>query len=416
VIHDGSITTAVNARITIDFFTDDKYQRVWEYVLDHWAKYGISPDEAVMKLAFPSYQWKDYPQPIDYFIDGLRQRRKKAILVDALQQSSTFLQTPDDPTAMDQMEQMLREAVWQVRLETAPTLDLDYTDQAISTQAETDIDERMLDPGFLRGISTGFDGIDYVTGGFQPEQFIVMIGLPKSLKSSTLLYMALACHRRGKVPLFIGFEMSDIEQRDRLLSLLSGVSLTKIITGALTVREQREVLRPLRQMQGSRPFIVSTDIDSATTVSGIQAKIMEYIPDVVFIDGAYLMLSEQPKIEQGSARAFTDIARSLKKLAQNLKVPIVVTTAASMTRARGGQLNPYSAMYTQAWQQSADVMLGVERVDPEDYKGNEVLIKMQVLHSRGGPRADTMVMWDWTRGKCSELTAQARTGTDDDED
>ena len=57
------------------------------------------------------------------------------------------------------------------------------------------------------------------------------------------------------------------------------------------------------------------------TVSGMQAKIMEYQPDVVFIDGAYLMQSELPKVEQGSAQALTEIARGLKKLAQSQRHP-----------------------------------------------------------------------------------------------
>ena len=48
-----------------------------------------------------------------------------------------------------------------------------------------------------------------------------------------------------------------------------------------------------------RPFIFSTDITSATTVSGIQAKIQQYQPDVVFVDGAYLMQSELPKSRAG---------------------------------------------------------------------------------------------------------------------
>ena len=415
VILDSSITIAVNAKITTDFFTDDKYQRVWEYLVEHWRKYGTPPDEAVVKLAFPSYQWKTYPQPLDYFIEGLRQRRKRTILVTALQDSSKYLQASDEPDAIDLMAEVLHDALIQVRLNTATTLDMDVTKALAEVQAL--LDERMDNPGFLRGISTGFKGIDYVTGGFQPEQFIVLIGLPKALKSSNLLYMALECHKAAKVPLFIGFEMSNIEQMDRLLSLLSGVGLTKIMTGALGVNEHRTVLRSLKQIEAMRPFVMSVDLDSTMTVSGIQAKAMEYNPDVIFIDGAYLMMSEMAKVEQGSPQALTDIARSLKRLAQNLRIPVVVTTQASATRSKGGTLNPYSAMYTQAWQQSADVLLGVERVDPDDEgQGSEVMIRMRVLNSRSGPRADTTVIWDWSRGMVAELDSMTFKGASDEED
>ena len=60
------------------------------------------------------------------------------------------------------------------------------------------------------------------------------MGLPKSMKSSILLYMAIKAWEAGNLPLLIGFEMHNDEQYDRLASLLSGVSLTKIQNGTLT--------------------------------------------------------------------------------------------------------------------------------------------------------------------------------------
>jgi replicative DNA helicase len=419
VVLDGDIVTPIKARITDDFFTDDRYRRVWQYLIDYWGKYGDAPNAAAMKIAFPSYSWKPEPQPIEYFIDLLQQRRKRAIFTDALSQAAGLLQANDEPDAVDQMEVVLREALWQARLETAPTLDMDFSDEASDRTVDDLLEDRMDNPGYLRGISTGFAGIDKVTGGLQPEQFLCLIGLPKSLKSSTLLYMAWACHRQAKSPFFLGFEMSNIEQMDRLLSIISGVGLTKIMTGTLTLKEKRQVMRAFRALQGMKPFVLSVDLASAMTVSGIQAKVREYMPDVVYVDGAYMMMSELAKVEQGSPQALTDIARSLKRLAQNLRIPIVVTTQASATRSKGGQLNPYSAMYTQAWQQSADVLLGVERISVEDENDrSEVPIKVRVLNSRSGPRTDTTVVWDWTHGTVTELTANPyqRTGTDDEDD
>ena len=270
----------------------------------------------------------------------------------------------------------------------------------------------------LRGISTGFHGIDYVTGGLQPEQFVVLFGTPKSFKSATALAIALAVHRQAKIACFIGFEMSNIEQQDRTVSLISGVSLTKIMNGTLTEKEFKAVQKAMRQMEEMRPLIFSTDITSATTVSGIQAKIQQYQPDVVFVDGAYLMQSEQSGVEQGSPQAMTSISRGLKRLAQAQKIPIVVTTQASLTRSRGG-LSLSSAMYTQAWGQDCDIMLGVERVH-EDKKDAAVelvdevnsgpaLVKFKVVESRSGPRRDILLEWDWSRGSVNEIdVAKAR--------
>ena len=413
IIHDADIVTAVNAKITPEFFTDDKYRRVYDYLQEHWRKYSTSADIAVVNNAFPAYEWPVFTQTIGYFIDSLRQRRKEVILTDALSMAAHYLSTPNDPDAIDMLEQTLRAALIKTRLETTPTQDTDFTKRYDDIMAR--LAERSLDPGFLRGISTGVRGIDYVTGGLQPEQFIVIIGLPKAMKSSTLLWMATHVHAQVKNVLFIGFEMSNDEQEDRLTSLYSRVGLTKVMNGTFSVREERQIDKALKRIKDSPiPLITSVDMDSAMTVNGIQAKIMEYQPAVVLIDGAYLMQSELPKAEPGSAQALADIARGLKRLAQAQRIPIVVTTQATETRTRGGKLTASSAMYTQAWRQSADVLLGVEREDPEGPDTGEVMVRFKVLASRAGPRAETMLSWDWSEGRVEELNPAYFSRGDDD--
>ena len=224
--------------------------------------------------------------------------------------------------------------------------------------------------------------------------------------------MAKAVHQQSKISLFVGFEMSNIEQQDRLVSLYSGVSLSKITSGRLNRREFEKVSEAMAMVEGMRPFIFSTDIRSATTVSGLQAKIQNYNPDVLFVDGAYLMQSELEKVEPGSPQALTNISRSLKRLAQAQKIPVVITTQASLTRSKGG-LSIGSAMYTQAWGQDCDVMMGVERVIPDkgeeepEELGGPVTVKFKVIESRSGPRKLTMLEWDWAHGDVSEIDMAA---------
>ena len=400
LIHGGDITHVINSRITPEFFPDEQYRRIYEYVIEHWRKYRQPADIDVMKNAFPSYTWEQHSQSLDYFIDGLRERRRVSLITDTINDVVSYTQSKDNPDATDRILELMADCLQQVRLETYPTLDVDFTKMGDEIVAR--LEERMLDPGFLRGISTGYKGIDYVTGGLQPEQLVVLIGLPKAFKSATLLTMAMAAHKQAKTPLFIGFEMSNEEQYDRLVSLYSGISLTALMNGTLSWKDLQTIKAKHKILEGMRSFITSVDMASATTVPGVQAKIMEYQPEVVFIDGAYLMRSELPKAEPGSAQALTDIARELKKLAQTLSLPIVVTTQASHARSKAG-LTMFSPMYTQAWQQSADVLLGVERLNPEDGDLSAAMIRLSVLASRSGPRAETVLRWDWANGSVLEM-------------
>ena len=400
VILDRETVTAVNAGITAAFFRTPEYQQVYEFIIGHWNKYGEPADEQVVKSAYPSMKWKPQKQPLEYLIDQMRRDRQLVIYTEALNEAVPLV-SAEDPVAL---AEILQNGLMNARLETSAARDFNYVTG--TSELEDRIWERMEDPGYLRGISTGFKGIDYVTGGFQPEQFIVLLGTPKSFKSATLLYMARAVHRQAKLALFIGYEMSNVEQSDRLVSLDSEVSLTKIMHGTLNHKDFEKVQQALKVVEQMRPFVFSTDITAATTLSGIQAKVMEYQPDVLFIDGAYLMQPEGDRVEPGSPQAMTQISRGCKRMAQSLKIPVVITTQASLPRSKGG-LSLGSAMYTQAWGQDCDVLLGVERQkeegEIEDELKGQAMVKFRVLESRSGPRKDVMLEWNWSRGMVSEI-------------
>lgn len=411
IIHEQAISSAVSAKITPEFFTDDRYRRVYEFLIDHWRRYGQPADIEVMADKFPSYEWPVSPLPLGFFIDGIRQRRKRSLGTEMLTEAITLLNATDDPDSLDAMYDVIKQGLLQVARETNASLDVDLTEQRAGLMQT--MDERGLDPGFLRGIATGFHGIDVVTGGLQAEQLVILIGLPKAFKSATLLAIAKNIHAQARVPLFIGFEMSNQEQHDRLMSLYSGVSLTQIMNGTINNRQYKAIDDALKLMESGRSFITSADL-AGMTISGLQAKIMDYRPDVVLVDAVYLMRSETPKIEQGSAQALTEIARGLKELAQSQSIPIIGTTQATMTRSKGG-LTMFSPMYTQAFGQSADVLLGVERDDPEEDDRSTVTIRMKVLASRSGPRAETVLRWNWSRGQVQEVPPADFKGADQHE-
>ncbi|NBZ97040.1 MAG: hypothetical protein EBR40_11565 [Proteobacteria bacterium] len=337
------------------------------------------------------------PQPVQYYIDQLRQRRENFIYLTALQAASDVVGNDDEPEKHLHLRRILHEALVQAKTETSATRDTDLvtgTEEIIQRLAD-----RRERPGHLRGLPTGFDGIDYVTGGLQPEQFVIITGVPKSGKSSFLLYMAKHIHSIGKMPLYIGFEMSNQEQEDRLVSLISGVSLTKIMNGTTTRKEFWKVQQALRRLKGMNSFVLSADVTSTTTVGNLQAKIADYQPDVLFVDGIYMMESDRLDPRQypkGSPQVLTDISRSLKQLAQGARIPIVVTTQSLVARAKGG-LTLSSIGYTSAFGQDADLILGVERQPDSN------LSKFHVMESRSGPRKDVMVEWDWDTGTVTEI-------------
>ena len=402
-IIDGDLLRLIEGRVTEDFFTDEKYQRIYKFLRDHWGKYGTQPDYDVVRRAFPSQQWEDPGQPLRYYIDQLRKRRKIVLFTDMLNDAAISLQDSDDPDNADNIEAIVRTSLQQVRHETTTV-----RDENVVTQADAIgrlLSDRMENPGHLRGYSTGFPSIDLVTGGLQNEQLVTVIGTPKTGKSSALLFMALTLHREGHAPLFVSFEMSFQEQMDRLLSLLSGISLTRIMNGNITFKERSRIVRAIQIREAMKPFIISTDIMSATTVSGVQMKVQQYQPDAVFVDGTYLMDPETAAFEKGSPQALTEITRGLKRLAQTQEVPIVNTTQALLSRSKTG-LTLNSIGYSSSFAQDSDLILGTERPDQSK------VAKFHVIASRSGPRKTAWIEWDWDHGRVEEVPDPTQTSAD----
>jgi len=135
-----------------------------------------------------------------------------------------------------------------------------------------------------------------------------MVGTPKAGKSSLLLKLAFNAHRNGNSVLFVTFEMGTEEQEDRLVSLISGVGLTKILTGTFDRNDEKKIETALKLRKAMSGFTITSDVSSAITVSGVQAKIQQYQPSLVIIDGVYLMDDEAGN-DKGTPQALTSLTR-----------------------------------------------------------------------------------------------------------
>jgi replicative DNA helicase len=184
-------------------------------------------------------------------------------------------------------------------------------------------------------VETGFDILDKITGGYQDGQLISIVAVPKTGKSTLALYSALHVRSVGRRAMFFTFEMSAAEQEDRLVSMVSGVDYNAILDGTITQREIDIISREHQIRQYSHEGLtLVADTSSVTTVSAVQAKIRQYKPRVVFVDGAYLMDDEEGEAK-GSSQALTNITRALKRMAQAEGIPVILTTQGSQFRAKG---------------------------------------------------------------------------------
>jgi len=227
-----------------------------------------------------------------------------------------------------------------------------------------------------------------------------------------LMCMNIAAHNAGATTMFISFEMTDQEQRTRHDALRAGISLTHLQhPAAMEDWEWKKLSRMMHTVEGMQHMWLIHDPGRTTTVSAIAAKIALHRPDVVFIDGTYLMDSEED-VPQGSPQALTSITRALKQLASRTEIPIVQTTQALSWKAKRGVLSLDSIGYSSSFAQDSDVIFGVEEVKEDGQpKPNDLVLR--IIASRNCPVHNVMLLVDLDHGSIME-TEEIEYDQDDD--
>ena len=395
VVYDD-LPTAMVAGIRPEWFEDQEHRLVYAWMLDYHSRYGKTPTPRAVKSQFPNYRLINVRVPSEFYIDSLREQRKRAILTDGVIAANEALENGDQKLAQEVMADSLQ----LLGREVSTLSDVDVL--ATSRERIDTYTERRDDPGGLTGIATGFPTLDMVTGGFHPEQFVLFGGGAKQGKSFCMMKSAIAAHDQGKSVLFVSFEMSQYEQLCRYDGIVCGVNSLDLLHRRLSEDLERRVrkITNIRRKQGLPPFIISGDITATTTVSALSGKIeqLDPRPDIVFVDGIYLMEAET-RAETGSAQYYTALSRSLKRLAQRLQVPIIGSTQAlSGKMGKDGAVTLHSLGWTSAWSQDADLILGVEQQAP--------FIKLRLVAGRNAAPREITLHYKWEDSTLDEVDEQ----------
>lgn len=394
IIEEQSLEEASKAGVKPIYFAGD-WGDVYQWVLSYHSEHGAVPSERAFHTAYGDISVEDTSgETFSGLFAELIEAYRGRTVISAVSDAMPSLDTGDIAEAMATLTKGLQAA----GAETAKLRDFNIIERWEDRLAR--YQEMRETPNALRGIPTGFSGLDRITHGLRPQQFIVMVGEPKRGKSLFELIMANACHRHGLRPMFISFEMSVAEQESRYDALNAKVPYDRILSGQLSEAEMERIRKSMVLSKNMQPFIMSEDASSLTTVSAIANKIQEYQPDAVYIDGMYLMDDEngEPK---GSPQALTNITRGTKRLAQRFDIPVVGTSQVlswKLNNKRTRAITADAIGYTSSFVQDADLVLGVERNPDLD---DQAIIR--VVEARTAAHAEVHVKWDWTTMEFAEV-------------
>ena len=395
-IQDRNLSELFERDVNDSWFLDNEDRKVWSLLKSHFTKYGECPSIDVVVENFPSYQAVPVSDSIEYLIDELVLSRRKATTLSMLGEAIELIEKQKDhESAVIALQRGM------IKLEESgltKSTDIDITKDPMKLW--DDYLYRKSNPGLL-GVPTGFPTIDAATNGLQNGQLIIIVAPPKTGKSTLALQIAQNVHLKGSTPMFQSFEMTNAEQQSRYVAMRARVSHSRYQNGALTPQEESRVQAKLRAIGQMREKFWLVGATEGSTVSAIASKIQLLQPDVVFIDGMYLMIDEHGE-KPGSPQALTNITRSLKRLAQRVNKPIIISTQVLENKMRNGQVTTDAIGYSSSFHQDADVIFGLQRED-ENVDDTRLL---KVIASRNSGNMEVSMVWDWNSGEFREISSE----------
>ena len=218
------------------------------------------------------------------------------------------------------------------------------------------------------GIPSGISELDRMITGLNKSDLIILGARPGMGKTSFALNIARnVAVNAGKTVCFFSLEMSRDQLAQRMLSSEAAIKSEKLRTGDL----QPEEWTRLQQAGGNLSKAeIYFDETSNITVPEMKAKLrrMKKV-DLVVID--YLGLMHSPKHTDNRVQEISEITRSLKIMAKELKIPVIACAQLSRgTETKGKSHKPALADLRDSGsiEQDADIVLFLYR---ESYYDNE---------------------------------------------
>jgi len=254
-----------------------------------------------------------------------------------------------------------------------------------------------------KGLKTGFRGWDFITGGLRDTDLIIIAGRPgmgKSALVANVIQNACTEHRGAVIPVF-SLEMSKEQYIDRMVASRAGVDYTKMKNGHCSEMEMIDVRRAGSELQA-----MNFMIDDSSTINAMQmrSKIMKTRHekgrlDAIVVD--FLQRMTASKKTDGRTQEVSAIARELKSLAKDLKVPVIALSSLSRECEKRSPPIPRMSDLRESGdiESEADMVAFIYRESYYNKNANPTEAQMIVDKNRHGPltTVDLKFMGEYVR-------------------
>jgi replicative DNA helicase len=354
------------AQINESFFSDSLAIEVFRYLKNLYHGENTSgeiPTEEMVRHNFPSWYPFNTQDTVPILADQLRREHMKMELMSGAQ---SILEMADR-TPLEALAKLREEAT---RISALAEIGSDLSMSAAYDLLLSNY-ETVQNSNGITGIPYPWDPLNEETQGLKPSDYVVLFGRPKSMKTWIALYIATRAYRwHQRRVLFYTREMNPSLVAQRVAALICGVDYHNFKTGKLQPDKKAEVFETLRDLRDEERmamtsnmrlpyFTIISDRGSGGGGGGVTwlgSKIKDLDPDLVVVDGMYLMKDDNTNRRDVDWKVITNISRGLRGLAQEYEIPIIGVTQAnrSADKSKGDDLTELA--YSDAIGQDADAV------------------------------------------------------------
>jgi replicative DNA helicase len=361
-----------------------------QFVIDHKNQYGTLPTKSVLELRLGVQFNGGETDPAAFFVAEIKNRRVFNHTKAAVEAAEAALTTtPRNPAkAVEALEEGLKK----IRGE-----NLGVSRVVSMFDLVANVEERYFRmKAGEHGILLPWQSLNNMTTGLWPEDVMIVVARTGIGKTQALIVIAQEAHKQEKRVLFVCTEMSGIRIATRYFALDIKVPYQELRTGSLQQFVEQRFISELR-LRASQTGVWMIGGGFDVDFRSIEAAIDECNPDIVFVDGLYLVKGRGEDRYEEASNAIHD----MKRLAKRTGLPFVLSTQFNRTvkqKATTGSLENISLSDVVGW--DADWALGMFQDD--DLRTSRRM-KMVTLKAREGDPVEFEANWDWNAQDFTEV-------------
>jgi replicative DNA helicase len=241
----------------------------------------------------------------------------------------------------------------------------------------------------ITGLSTGYQDLDALTSGLQPSDLIVVAGRPSMGKTCFAMNIAEHAAITNRKPILIfSMEMPGEQLALRMMSSLGRIDQHRIRTGKLSDDDWPRVTSAVSMLSETLLYIDDSAGLSPGEVRSRARRLAKEHGQLGLIVIDYLQLMYVPGIKENRTAEISEISRSLKHLAKELKVPVIAVSQLNRGLEQRTNKRPVMSDLREsgAIEQDADVIMFIYRDEVYDKDSRDKgVAEIIIAKQRNGP-------------------------------